>query len=398
VGVSVTTVGVSMVQGPGRPAASANLIVNPSPTAMVTATDVTTPTPVPTPTQYPHPQQHEAPVPTPGAAGDTQALLLDLHGTNYDWAAVAPHYSAIALNAWNYSWIPAIRAANPSVKIFEYKDLTSTRPGACSQSNDGANNARLPTGVDYCWAQANHPKWFLHNQSGGLLIESGFAGQDEMDYGNPAYQQQWAANVVRDLTSHGWDGVEIDNALTTYNAYGISPTYSNDQATQAATTAMLSVVGPAIKAAGKLAVANVGFDTKYPSIWAAWLPHMTSLMDEYTWSWDTSVDRSVADWNIFENEVKACAAVDDVCWFRVGAYQQQPAATVTFAVASYLLYADGSSVLGPGDMLWSNYPELHTNLGSALGAAYINGSGNWQRDFQGGSVIVNLSNWTGTVT
>jgi hypothetical protein len=49
-------------------------------------------------------------------------------------------------------------------------------------------------------------------------------------------------------------------------------------------------------------------------------------------------------------------------------------------------------------MLWSNYPELHTNLGSALGAAYINGSGNWQRDFQGGSVIVNLSNWTGTVT
>jgi len=325
-------------------------------------------------------------------------LLLDLGGTSYDWAVVAPHYRAIALNAWNYSWIPAIRGANPSVKVFEYKDLTSTRPGACSQSNNGANNSGLPTGVDYCWAQANHPEWFLHNTAGGLLAESGYPSQYEMDYGNPAYQSMWAQNVVQDLTSHGWDGVLIDNALATYDAYGVSPTYPNDQATQTATTVMLSVVGPAIKAAGKLTVANVGYDTKYPSIWAAWLPYLTGLMDEYTWSWDTSVDRSVSDWTIFENEVRSCAAAHDLCWFRVGAYQQQPAATVNFAVASYLLDADGSSVLGPGDMLWSNYPELYTTLGAALGAAYINGNGNWQRDFQGGSVIVNLSTWTGTVT
>jgi Hypothetical glycosyl hydrolase family 15 len=320
---------------------------------------------------------------------------LDLGGTSYDWAVVAPHYGAIALNAWNYSWISAIRAANPSAKVFEYKDLTSARTSACS---NGIDQAELPTGVGYCWAQANHPEWFLHNTSGGLLQETNYPTQYEMDYGNVAYQQQWAQNVVQDLTSHSWDGVLIDNALATYNAYGISPRYPNDLATQTATTVMLSVIGPAIKTAGKLEVANVGYDTKYPSIWAAWLPYLTGLMDEYTWSWGTSVDQSVSDWNIFENEVKSCAAAHDLCWFRVGAYQSQPATTVDFAVASYLLYADGSSVLGPGDMLWSNYPELYTNLGAALGGAYINGNGNWQRDFQGGSVIVNLSTWTGTTT
>ena len=324
-------------------------------------------------------------------------MLLDLDGTRYDWAQVAPHYAAIALNAWDYSWIAAIRAANPSVKVFEYKDLTSSRSNACTPSQNGALNYALPTGVDYCWAMANHPEWFLHNASGGLLQETNYPTQYEMDYGNPAYQSMWAHNVVQDLTSHGWDGVEMDNALTTYNAYGISPTYPNDQMTQTAMKTMLSVVGPAIKTAGKLGVANVGYDTKYPSIWAAWLPFLTGLMDEFTWSWGTSVDQSVPDWNTFEIEVSSCAAVHDLCWFRVGAYQQQSAAMVNFAVASYLLPADGSSVIGVGDMLWSNYPELYTSLGAALGAAHINGNGNWQRDFQGGSVIVNLSTWTGTV-
>ena len=314
---------------------------------------------------------------------------------SYDWAQVAPHYAAIALNAWDYPWIPAIRAANPSVKIFEYKDLTSSRTSACS---DGADQAQLPTGVGYCGAMANHPEWFLRNTTGGLLQENGYPTQFEMDYGNPAYQQQWASNVAADLAAHGWDGVEMDNALDTANAYGVSPSYPTDASVQTAMAAMLALVGRQIKAAGKLAVANLGYDTKYPSLWASWLPSVSGLMDEYTWSWDTTVDQSAADWNAFENEVRSCAAADDLCWFRVGAYQLVPSSLVDFVTASYLLYADGTSALGPGDMLWSNYPEMYTNLGAALGAAYLNGNGNWQRDFQGGSVIVNLSTWTGVVT
>jgi hypothetical protein len=375
------------------------VIATPNPTATPPPTSPPTSPPIPPPIPPPTSPHPPPPPPPTNTAGDTQAVLLDLDGTRYNWAQVAPHYGAIALNAWDYPWIPAIRAANPSVKVFEYKDLTSSRPGACSQSSNGANNSELPTGVDYCWAMANHPAWFLHTASGALLQENGYPNQYEMDYGNPAYEQQWATNVVQDLTAHGWDGVEMDNALDTFNAYGVSPTYPTDQATQAAMAAMLSLVGAPIKRAGKQAVANLGYDTKYPSLWAAWLPDLTGLMDEYTWSWSTGVDQSAPDWNAFENEVKSCAAAHDLCWFRVGSYHVIPASLVDFAVASYLLYANGTSVLGPGDMLWSNYPAMNTpHLGAALGAAYLTREGIWRRDFQGGSVIVNLSTWTGTVT
>jgi Hypothetical glycosyl hydrolase family 15 len=330
-------------------------------------------------------------------AGRVRPLLLDLDGTHYRWDEVAPRYGVIVLNAWNSSWIPAIRAANPDVRVYEYKDLTSTRPSACAQSARGAINSGLPTGVDFCWARAHHPGWFLRRANGRLLRERGFPGQYEMDYGNPAYQRQWAANVVQDLTAHGWDGVEIDNALVTHDAYGVSPRYPTDAATQEATGRMLAIVGPAIKAAGKRAVANIGWDTRYPDVWARWLPLLTGAMDEYTWSWSTSIDRNRGDWRIFRAEVRACSAARRQCFFHVGDYERQPAGTVTFALASYLLFADGRSAFGPGDMWWRRYPATRIDLGGAVTRAHINRSGNWQRDFRGGSVIVDLSHWSAQI-
>lgn len=393
----------ALTEGSSSPTATPTPTSAP-PTTATAATPTPTPTataPRPIPTSAPTPTHPATPrprlTPTPNTAGNTQALLTDFDGTSYNWALVAPHYRAIALNSWNYPWISAIRAANPSVKVFEYKDLTSSRPSACQQSQDGALNNQLPAGIDYCWAKANHPDWFLKNSSGTDLQEKNFPDNHEMAYGLKAYQDQWASNVAADLVAENWDGVVMDNALTN-NAYGVSPTYPTDASVQAAMQSMLAEVGPQIKAAHRLEIANVGFDTEYPGIWAAWLPYLTGLTDQYTWSWSTSVDQSVPDWNIFENEVKSCADAHDLCWFNVGATQLLPQSLVTFAVASYLLYADGNSLLGPGDMLWSNYPALYTNLGAALGAAHINANGNWQRDFQGGSVIVNLSTWTGTVT
>jgi Hypothetical glycosyl hydrolase family 15 len=344
------------------------------------------------------PASTPTPTPTPTSAGNTQALLIDLDGTSYNWAVMAPHYRAIALNAWNYPWISAIRAANPSAKVFEYKDLTSSRPSACQQSQGGALNSELPAGVDYCWAKANHPDWFLKNSSGTDLQERNYPDNHEMAYGLNAYQDQWASNVVWDLVANGWDGVFMDNALTIADAYGISPTYPTDASVQAATQSMLANVGPKIKAAGKLAVPNVGYDLNYPALWAQWLPLVSGEMDEFTWSWSTTVANWASAWNTFEGEVQSCAAAHDECFFHIGDYSTVPKSLVDFAVASCLLYTDGSSVLAPGDTIWSNYPTLYTNLGNALGAAYINGNGNWQRDFQGGSVIVNLSTWTGTVT
>jgi hypothetical protein len=151
------------------------------------------------------------------AAGNLQNFLRDFDSTDYNWATVAPQYSVIELNPWNYAWIPAIKAANPNVKVLEYKDLNSARPSACSlESTD-----EMPTGVGYCWAKANEPSWFLTGQSssqdssncGGTMAETGYTDNCETDPGNAAYQQQWLSNVVQDAKAHDWDGVIMDNAI-----------------------------------------------------------------------------------------------------------------------------------------------------------------------------------------
>jgi Hypothetical glycosyl hydrolase family 15 len=327
-------------------------------------------------------------------AGDVRGILEDQSDVNYNWATVAPKFAAIDLNAWDYSWIPAIKRANPNVKVFEYKDLTSTRPGACAQSRDGLDNSELPTGVDYCWARSHHPEWFL-TRGGRPAAESGYPDQYLMNYADPAYQAQWLANVTADATSHGWDGVEMDNALVQASEYGGSDQFSSDAAVQVATTAMLQVVGSGLQAHGIIAVANVGYATQYPGLWQQWLGLTSGLEQEFYLSWSHSPDvTDPAGWQQYEEMVSSCAAQAKYCWFHVGRYDKGVSQqTVDYTLASYLLQADGTSYYAYGDTTSS----ASLSLGPALDRARQVG-GLWERDFQCGSVSVDVTAGTGHIS
>ncbi|HEV2376076.1 MAG TPA: putative glycoside hydrolase [Streptosporangiaceae bacterium] len=329
---------------------------------------------------------------------DVKPLLVDENSTNYDWAVVAPKYGAIILNAWNYPWIPAIKHANPAAVVLEYKDLPSSRPGACRQSRDGRLDSALPTGVDYCWARAHHPGWFLRSKNGQLVQYRGWPGTFEMDYGNQAYEHRWAANVISDLTHHGWNGVFADNALTG-TGYGVAARYPTNRAVQAAMGRMIRYVGPRVKSVRKLFIPNVGGDVGYPGIWARWLPYTSGEFDEFTWSLPgLGIVKSTADWHIWEAEMRACAATRSRCLFHTGEYVDQPTQVVDFALASYLLYTNGTSALGMGDDLYAHYPQMYQRLGAPAGLAHQPRPRVWRRAFTHGSVTVNLNTWTGTIT
>src|SRR5688572_24497557 len=71
-------------------------------------------------------------------------------------AAEASRRAYVVLNAWEADLAAKLKAVNPKIQTFVYKDLSSTRSYACS---NGVDDADLPTGVGYCEASNNHSEW-----------------------------------------------------------------------------------------------------------------------------------------------------------------------------------------------------------------------------------------------
>ncbi len=331
---------------------------------------------------------------TSPVAGNPSTVLMDLDSTRYDWSLVAPEHQVIELNAWNYGWIPAIKAANPSARVYVYKDLSSARSDAC---HNGSDQTDLPTGVGYCWAKANHPDWFLTGSKGEPLQEAGYPTQYEMDYGNPSYQQQWLDNVRADATAHHFDGVLIDNALTVANAYGVATKYSSDQSVQAATYSMLKAVGPPLQSSGLQVVANVGYATRFPGLWKSWLTTVSGLEQEFFLSSSNKPDvTDPATWVDYEAEVSDCAAASKVCWFHTGDYSTQISRQLLeYGLASVLMATDGSSHFALGDTN-NESPLFYVKLGQANGVMHHVGA-RWTRNFQHGIVSVDPRQGLGTI-
>jgi hypothetical protein len=362
------------------------------------------------------------------AAGNVKLLLIDQNSTAYDWAKVARHYSAVNLNDWNNGWIRQIRSANPHAAVFVYKDLTSTREDDCGANPGGGspcivhgvicprgtNDAKYYAGgLGFCNAWRTDPSWFL-TKSGvrttsstrpfQLATEAGFPTQFMMNYGNAGYQNAWLSAVKADVRTNGWSGVLADNAISTATEYGsngqpASRAYRTDAGAQAAMRSMLRVVGPGLTRAGFSIIPNLGYDNLYPRLWAAWLPYVTGFMDEWSYFWpgNGSEGSSVGSWGPWmEPEVQACARQGKECFFHYGDHSQAlSSAQASFALASYLLYADGNSYIeyagdGPRD------PQ--TRLGAALGPATESANGVYRRQFAYGVVTVNSARGVGTIS
>jgi Hypothetical glycosyl hydrolase family 15 len=339
---------------------------------------------------------------TPGIAGDTKTLFIDLDGTSYNWGNVAPAYQALILNDWDTSWITEIKAASRGTQVFVYKDLSSTRSDDCTGNQDGSDScisggvfcpagtndsSTLSAGVGFCWAWRNHPSWFLRDSSGALITETGYRTQYMMDFGNPAYQAQWLANVKSDaLTSH-WDGVFMDNVMDNTN-YGTPASYPKPADIQAAMLSMLKVVGPGLSAAGITNIGNLGYNNLYPTLWPTWLPYVSGFMNEFSYYWPDKSPEGAEDWSRFlEPEVRACTSQEKICIFNVG-NSTLTKAQIDFATASILLYADGNSYISFGDGNGNVDRDPHVTLGAATDSA-CESDGIWHRNFASGSISVN---------
>ncbi|NUT90463.1 MAG: hypothetical protein HOY78_00395 [Saccharothrix sp.] len=340
----------------------------------------------------------------PQANGRVQSFWLHMSGspvTDEMIATEAKRRSYVVLNAWEGDIARKLKAANPKIQTFVYKDLTSTRSYAC---RNGVDDALLPAGVGYCDADKNHPDWFLLSPSGQRFEYSGYAGHWQMDVGNPAYQNAWADNVI--ASSKGvFDGIFMDNAVFPCDAYhdGTCPAkYPTDAAIQAAYKSMLSGTRSKFVDAGLKTVANISNARLHAGAWDAYTEYLDGGFDEW---WLTFNDNDLLSeysegWSRQVAEITSNEARGKMTWvqphYTPGA--EQP---FRYALASYLLATGNQAAIAEITQTdgYTNaspwHPEYDWNLGAPTGPYKSLGGNVFRRDFACGVVIVNASK-TGT--
>lgn len=343
-----------------------------------------------------------APQVTTTVTAQTFALRLDeaqvRATTAAQWATLARTSTVIVLNSWDYSLIPVLKHANPHVQVWVYKDLSGVRSDDCTTASGqcgacppgAADSGLLSSGMGYCWLRQNHPGWLLRSASTGQPFQfRGYPNTWETDYGSAAYQAQWASNVIADVRAHGWDGVEVDNALTISDAYGVARKYPTDTAVQQATYSALRRIGAALHQAHVRSVFNVGYATRFPGLWRRWLNVVGGLEQEFYLSYSTSPDAGGLTWDAYQAEVSSCVSLHKSCWFHAGDYSSGVTSqTRTYALASLLLAADDRQLIAVGDMAASPVPAWARASSPGTGSEVLLGTA-WRRTLSWGVAAVN---------
>ncbi|GAB2863131.1 putative glycoside hydrolase [Lentzea nigeriaca] len=309
----------------------------------------------------------------------------------------AARRSYVVLNAWESDLAAKFKAANPKIRTFVYKDLSSTRGHACTA---GVDDSALPTGVGYCAADLS---WFLLDPDGKRFEYDGYEGHWQMDVGNTDYQNAWADNVI--ASSKGsFDGVFMDNALFACDTYheGVCPAaYPTDESMREAYRSMFANTRQKFVDAGLKTVANMSNARLHEGAWGSYVENLDGGFDEW---WLTFNDNDLLaeypeGWSRQVAEIAANEAKGKITW--VQPHHSGAEQPFRYAYASYLLAAGSNAAISEieetdrygNPSQWR--AEYDWDLGAPAGTYFAVASNVFQRDFACGTVIVN-ANKTGS--
>ena len=330
--------------------------------------------------------------PTSGSASSVGhfCLALNTPAAVLKPRQVAQRNSYVVLQSWETARAAQLKAANPDLEVLVYQNLSAMTEGT---SHDGHSSS----GVNFAEAVNVHPDWFLREAKGKRIAELNYSYLWMADVGNPAYQQQWTANVLNTLQSGPWDGVFMDDTNASAKFHVDPPSkivkYPTDAAYQEAMRSMLAYAGPQIMAAGKLAIPNMGSWHEYPEVIEGWLQFVSGGMDQQFVKTSPFRGQGYAPattWLTQLREIKTTERMGK----RFLAATSAPAGdnrARRYGWASVLLAGGGKTsffAANPRDCdAWSR--EYRIPLGAAISPAHGSPDGIWRRRFANGLVVVN---------
>lgn len=308
-----------------------------------------------------------------------------------------------------YSYVIVGRSAAPAA---------ATQPGVSLVYHSGTSvNVGFDTGVPYAVAAANG--WLLGDASGTLLRNLAYPDNFIGDVGNPAYQADWARRVGDYLAAIRADGVYIDDVIADINAMsGKYPTKYPDQASwENAMASFVTAVGSALRSRGfyvlvnahKFVAGDLGSNDGSLEVqwWRRLAPSVNGLHSEYWVQDPTNIGRLRAAggewWNNWDGwqrlvGVAQAAGADFFAYMYGGSGDTR---TMRYGKGSFLLDWDGqggafafSATDGsdPWNAAWT------ADLGRPTAAKQSPAPGVWTRRFERGTVVVNSTGATVSVT
>ena len=182
--------------------------------------------------------------------------------------------------------LPALRQKDPNIKALLYRELF------CILREE----TQLEESVGhYDWIIKHHPDWFQKDTSGNMVEIPQYPGRFMMDLGNKEWQEFWIERTLSDVHEGGWDGVFVDDALTSVRMHDLPPllNYPDDASLQAAVYGFLQKVYTVFQAEDKLMLVNVSNSYDYPGLFDQWLAVTDGIMEEHcsgsSWNWGSHV-------------------------------------------------------------------------------------------------------------
>ena len=213
-----------------------------------------------------------------------------------------------------------------------------------------------------------HTEWYLRDAS-GVSHSSGY-NEPLMDLTNPGWRAM-CVQISQNALQKGFDGLVLDNGLTSPNVSYPGSWSGSDSQWQSSTIALYNSIKQA--AGSKIVIYNGAYFIP------GYVDALDGWMDEgfpFYKGWDNSIGFALDA----SNKGKLTLF-----------YAQGSASDRYFCYCSALL-TDGYFFYAPTGTKW--FDDYGIQLGTALGKAEKNADGTWQRAYQYGTVVVNPSSKT----
>ena len=265
-------------------------------------------------------------------AGDTAANLAKYDVVALSYADTAQH-------------IQAIKALNPNAVVLAYfNPLFGGSEGT------------------------PHTEWYLRDAS-GKTHSSGYT-EPLMDLTNAGWRAM-CVQITQNALQKGFDGLVLDNGLTSPNVLWPGSWSGSDSQWQSSTIALYKSIKQA--AGGKIVIYNGAY----------FIPGYVDALDGW-------MDEGFPFYKGWDNSIGF--ALDASSKGKLTLFYAQGSASDRYFCYCSALLTDGYFFYAPTGTKW--FDDYGIQLGTALNKAEKQADGTWQRDYQYGTVVVNPSSKT----
>jgi hypothetical protein len=311
-----------------------------------------------------------------------------------DFEASAKRDAVIVLQGfWRHDAIDAIREANPDCRILIYQNISRTaEPDA-----EGRYNSALSR------AEAQEHGWASETQDGQEPWLHYVEPNDATGYGEFALERMLAKLEESERAGRPVDGIFLDDDNSfAADVQGGDPTSTPEQ-WDAWMQGVNEIVGPGLRERGYEVMANLSGALGQRNLDSGgWeerqFEHFDYVFDEFTAWWADGAPQPQR--NVDEAFRLAGVARDQGTVYVASVPDADDEAKAAFGLAMVLVQAPESGAKAPGrgdGEPWYDVYDRALALGKPVGDAEETDPGVWERDFEHGSVTLDLHERTARI-